>query len=261
MTFSHDWIAAHAMPEGEGIAGQHGRKGYLMLINILLRPSLMVIGFFLSIVLISVFSQIALMILASASITNLMDTDAYWSFSGVGLLGMLLSFVGGLVIIGVTLTIIIHKSLGLVTWLPENVIKWAGGDTGASLGENSDERRVAALIGGVGQTQKMSGDSGREGGDPDGDDNPTPSPQGGGGKGSEPSKNATKQATGQGSGQESSGGSSESGGDSSSQGGGSQGSGQGGSGSSGSGGGSGGQPSMQGGKSGGEALSHESGKD
>jgi len=57
------WIAAHAMPEGEGIAGEHGRRGYMMLINILLRPSLMVIGFFLSIVLISAFSKVALIIL------------------------------------------------------------------------------------------------------------------------------------------------------------------------------------------------------
>ncbi|MDY0307940.1 MAG: DotA/TraY family protein [Desulfovibrionaceae bacterium] len=38
------WIAAHAMPEGEGMVGEHGKKGYMLMFNILMRPPLMVAG-------------------------------------------------------------------------------------------------------------------------------------------------------------------------------------------------------------------------
>ena len=187
------WIAAHAMPEGEGIAGEHGRRGYMMLINILLRPSLMVIGFFLSIVLISAFSKVALIILTNESITNIQDSDPAWWFTGLGLFGMLMSFVGGIVIVGGTLIIIIHKSLSLVTWLPENVIKWAGGESG-SLGEQSDERRVAGLIGGVGQMQGRNG-GGRPGvREPGGGAPAGGSPDGGGGSDA-PSNTSSKQGS------------------------------------------------------------------
>jgi conjugal transfer/type IV secretion protein DotA/TraY len=36
------------MPEGEGLAGQHGKPGYILFLGLLARPWLMVAGFFIS---------------------------------------------------------------------------------------------------------------------------------------------------------------------------------------------------------------------
>ncbi len=50
------WFVAHAIPEGDGIAGQHGRQGYMMYLSVIFRAPLMVIGFFASYVMIHSFS-------------------------------------------------------------------------------------------------------------------------------------------------------------------------------------------------------------
>lgn len=38
------WVAAHTMPEGRGIAGQHARQGYMIQLNCFLKPGLMLFG-------------------------------------------------------------------------------------------------------------------------------------------------------------------------------------------------------------------------
>lgn len=60
-----------------------------------------------------------------------------------------------------------------MTWLPENVIKWAGGNA-ASLGEQSDERRVAGVFATVGQQAGMA--NRRSGGGEKGGGGPSGSP-------------------------------------------------------------------------------------
>lgn len=42
------WASAHAVPEGEGFAGQHGKQGYMLFLNVLMRPALMVSGLFMA---------------------------------------------------------------------------------------------------------------------------------------------------------------------------------------------------------------------
>lgn len=39
------WAAAHVLPEGEGLAGQHAKDGWVLMVSLLLRPVLMVMGF------------------------------------------------------------------------------------------------------------------------------------------------------------------------------------------------------------------------
>lgn len=179
------WAAAHAIPEGEGIAGQHGKQGYMMLMNILLRPSLMVIGFFFSMALIWSFSMFSVYLMQNTLISNLEAKEGFENVVSSGFFfSFIMSFVSGIVLVGGTLIVVIHKSLNLVTWLPENVIKWAGGH-GSSLGDQSDERRVAALIGSVGNTARPMGGTPKGGTEPEGGkDDKTPGTPGtpGGGK-------------------------------------------------------------------------------
>jgi conjugal transfer/type IV secretion protein DotA/TraY len=57
------WAGAHAMPEGNGISGQHAEQGYMLMLSLVVRPSLMVVGFiagmFLSTVLLNFVGELA----------------------------------------------------------------------------------------------------------------------------------------------------------------------------------------------------------
>lgn len=147
------WAAAHAIPEGEGIAGQHGKQGYMMLLNVLLRPALMVFGFMIAIALVNSTATLAAYMIGEGVISSKTGLGGH----GIGgPFAFLMSLVSSIVLVTVTMIIVIHKTFTLVTWLPENVIKWAGGH-GSGLGEEGDERRVAGVFATVGNQASMAG--------------------------------------------------------------------------------------------------------
>jgi conjugal transfer/type IV secretion protein DotA/TraY len=132
------WVVVHSLPEGEGVAGQRAQQGYTMLLGILLRPPLMVAG----------------MLCAYAMIQGLGPVVGYTFTIFHASLGA--DHIMGLPHIFATLTILCslmmimsHKLFGLISWLPEHVIRWIGGGA-ASLGEMSDEGRARAIFAGIG---------------------------------------------------------------------------------------------------------------
>jgi conjugal transfer/type IV secretion protein DotA/TraY len=54
------WAASHVIPEGEGFAGNAARQGWMLLLNILFRPILLVLGLFFSMLMMYFISQLAL---------------------------------------------------------------------------------------------------------------------------------------------------------------------------------------------------------
>ena len=140
------WAAAHAIPEGEGIAGQHGRTGYMMFLNILLRPALMVFGFMIAIALVNATATLGAYMLQQGLMTA-KEELGFFGFGGP--FSFFMGFVSSIVIITIAMVTVVHKTFNLITWLPENAIKWAGSTGHASLGENSDESRVAGVFGAV----------------------------------------------------------------------------------------------------------------
>ncbi len=117
------WAAAHGMPEGEGFAGQTGRQGYMLFLSVLIRPALMIFGFFLG--------------------SGLFTVFAWWVGQGIGVFegsaqshyitGLVAEYVIVAIAAGL-ITAIAHQSFGLITWLPANVTRWVG-QFGANLGE------------------------------------------------------------------------------------------------------------------------------
>ncbi len=166
------WAAAHAIPEGEGIAGQHGKQGYMMLLNVLLRPALMVFGFMIAVALVNSTATLAAYMIGEGVISSKTGLGGH-GFGGP--FAFLMSLVSSIVLVTVTMIIVIHKTFVLVTWLPENAIKWAGG-SGSGLGEEGDERRVAGVFATVGNQSAMTSKTGgggqttQPGGDDDGGD-------------------------------------------------------------------------------------------
>ncbi len=135
------WIAAHALPEGEGAAGQHGRRGYMLLLAILLRPPLMVAGFFCAIILINIMGR-----LLGKGFMLFFDSVAQTKTLGItGTISMI-------VILGITVIMLANKFFSLIHYLPEHVTKWIGQQM-QNLGEKEDQAGAKNVF--VGSTNAM----------------------------------------------------------------------------------------------------------
>lgn len=141
------WICAHALPEGDGAAGQHGRRGYMLFLGILIRPPLMVAGFFCAVVLLNVLGR-------------LLGTGFEIICNGIGqtkFLG-LVGTISMCIILGAVVIMAANKFFSLIHYLPEHVTNWIGQQL-HSLGEKEDQAGAKAVV--AGSTNAIS-ESGRE---------------------------------------------------------------------------------------------------
>lgn len=124
------WAAAHVLPEGIGLAGQHARNGYLMLLDVFLRPILLVCGAIMSMLVVQVWGGILAEILGLwSAMTN--QAAGYW------LIGVV--FTAG------TMIFITYES---IKWLyiqgigvfPEKVIRWCGGQASETGVQSASEQ-------------------------------------------------------------------------------------------------------------------------
>ena len=136
------WLCAHALPEGDGAAGQHGKRGYLLLLGIIIRPPLMVAGFFAAIILMNVLGR-----LIGASFEMFIAGTGQSKMIGItGTISML-------VILGIVVIMMANKFFSLIHYLPEHVTAWIGQQF-HSLGEKEDQSGVKAIF--MGSTNVVS---------------------------------------------------------------------------------------------------------
>lgn len=140
------WAAGHAMPEGEGMAGQHGKQGYMLFMNVLFRPPLMVLGFM------ATFSamKVAAWLIGTTFMTYVSGATAGNIVGPVTILAMVAIM---------TMMVIQSANLifGLINHLPDNVMRWIGGH-GAQLGEQQSQGAVkAAFAAAAGTTMQTGG--------------------------------------------------------------------------------------------------------
>ena len=142
------WGILHASPEGDGFLPGTVRNGYLLLLDLFVRPSLMVIGFFAGFV---VLEALALLI------------DQGFSVMVAGVTaGHLTGIVGFIALLGVLaglLTTTAWKSFHLVVWFPEHVLRWIG-HSGSPMSTEGESRGahstvVAAVTGGTKSVEKL----------------------------------------------------------------------------------------------------------
>lgn len=131
------WAAAHAAPEGEGIAGQHAKRGYFLILQILMRPSLLLLALFTAYALLKVIGVIvsALLVpaitvgsMAGASETQdsgfLMQTAG--TFSDIILMPFYVA--SGIVIITVVTVMYLHRIFSATFDIADRAFLWAGGE-------------------------------------------------------------------------------------------------------------------------------------
>lgn len=145
------WAFSHVLPEGDGLMGSSGRAGYFHALDILARPTLMIFGLFLAILVVNAaawFLGTGLQIAFASSMQG----------SIVGPISMLME----LAVVMVVIYLMANKSVHLISVVPGKVMRWIGQSMG--MGDEIQEEKsvnamVAARLGGAaGLTNKNKND-------------------------------------------------------------------------------------------------------
>ncbi|MCY4458848.1 MAG: DotA/TraY family protein [Albidovulum sp.] len=128
------WAFAHLRMDGEGISGDAGREGWMMLLGLVLTPTLMIFGFF---------AGMAIFRIAS----GLLDAGMFYAMSAllnaspiVGIFGL----VAAGILIVVSYVVVIERSFSLVAEFPGRVLKWIGSDSRISDGPGQSRMGAGA---------------------------------------------------------------------------------------------------------------------
>lgn len=141
------WAATHALPEGQGMVGQHARRGYLVLVGLIARPTLKLICLFLSIMLTIVGYKILLVMFLPAA--QGISGDGPSALVGIG--AMIYMFA----ILAVGLN---HIALKLIAEGDTIILRYIGG-VGETLGETQIADKAGGnvtAVGGIVQRQAES---------------------------------------------------------------------------------------------------------
>ncbi len=110
------WAAAHAAPEGDGFAGQQARNGYMFIISLMLRPTLMLFGMIGGM----------LVMQAAGALIWLLFPGAIIDIVGDSIFGAL-SFVIVMVLLCVVMSSAAHRAFELSFELGDQILRWIGG--------------------------------------------------------------------------------------------------------------------------------------
>ena len=132
------WAMTHLGGEGDGM-GQRTTHGYIFLLNVTMRPILMVVGFFFG---------GAVLIEGGTVLTKFFEIAVanaqFDSMTGI------VSVIGYLAIYFMLGANLIHTSFSLIFVVPDQVINWVGGSAAATLGRETtgEVRGMLAVFGG-----------------------------------------------------------------------------------------------------------------
>lgn len=133
------WALAHMRMDGDGISGQAGQKGWLMLLALLMTPVLMVFGFLIGMGIFRISS-------------TLISAGMFYAVSGIsGGANILVALVGIIafsIMIVSAYIFILERSFSLISEFPNRVMMWMG--EGIQIGGGEDRIRAAAAASAVG---------------------------------------------------------------------------------------------------------------
>lgn len=134
MVASTLWAVMHASPDGHEWSGK-GSGGYMIVLGVIMRPSLMIFGFVASMILIMVF-MFLLEIMFGYSSRQLDEV------AGIGPIAAIVMFC----LYVWAASQLIHRSLQVITELPSGIMKWAGGGHDP-LGDDPDKGGKSFIAG------------------------------------------------------------------------------------------------------------------
>lgn len=138
------WVAAHLHPEGEGVASRHAASGYMIILELLLRPVLMVFGFIVAVIVVDPLLNVISWMYFPAFSSATAD-----SFAGP------ITLIMKVIIYVVVCWITVNFAFKAISTVPSGVMKWIGGMPGqnSDMAEGVGENSRMAVVAGVHQTQ------------------------------------------------------------------------------------------------------------
>jgi hypothetical protein len=133
----------HLHPEGDGISGQHSASGYKVIIELLLRPTLLVFGLIVTMLLLTPFMQFF-----SSAFFNAFDTTTADSVFG------LVTYFATIFVYGAMCWMVINMILNAITIVPNGIMRVIGGmeGTNAHVGKEMSGGVKAGLMMSVNKT-------------------------------------------------------------------------------------------------------------
>lgn len=148
------WITSHLHPNGDGIASQYSAPGYMIVIELLLRPFLMLFGLIMVITLpdpmLGFFSTEFYSMFASLLADTRPDP---WTF------------VMKILLFAVTCWVLMMLVFNTIATASDNVMKWIGGMTGSysSMGSDSNSMAKGVIIATAARSVPRMASGGRRG--------------------------------------------------------------------------------------------------
>ena len=140
------WALAHLRLDGEGLSGEAGRLGWLMLLALFLTPTLMVLGFVIGMTLFRVVSD-----LISAGLFH-----AVAGIIGTNPIVWLFGTIGYTVLVVTAHALLLERSFSLVSEFPNRVLRWIGHGPEVGGGEGRIQAAVGAAAIGAGVIGKSA---------------------------------------------------------------------------------------------------------
>ena len=150
------WALAHAWPEGEGPTSGQSKAGYVLILRILLKPVLMLFGFFIGMQLVYVMGWYVDITIWD-TLNHAFDGGALHVGSVDFAAGNPFSLIGMLVVYTGLMLAIVHKSFEMTHELDDWVFEWIGGSA-RNMGENSAHQ--THVMGAMSTVKQQSGSTG-----------------------------------------------------------------------------------------------------
>lgn len=150
------WAFSHLHTDGEGM-GQKAERGYLFILNMLLRPALMVLGFFFASGILTLLGTFFFNQFGTA-LANVQGNTMTGPFVMMGLL----------IVVGLALLTLIQTVFNLIYEIPDRVISWFGGGMEARMAKEMDSgiergaKTAAQWTGGTAVGTAIAGASNRK---------------------------------------------------------------------------------------------------
>lgn len=134
------WVCTHVMPEGRGFVGDHARKGYMLLLELISRPPLLVVGAVFAVAMCQVIGWMLNRLLA------------YW-FGNLAANFLSINFFGDIMYTILVLSLVYYVYYMVFTkgviYMPEAALKWCGAGSGMGLQGNEQTMRHILGAGGA----------------------------------------------------------------------------------------------------------------
>lgn len=148
------WALSHLRMDGEGISGEAGRQGWLMILAIFMTPTLMIFGYLVGMTIFRVTSSLVDIGLNQAA-TGILGGGIFITLMAVILYGIMICAI---------YFAILERSFSLITELPDRVMKWMGAHVSIQADTGTAKKAIIGGIAGAGMAGAQSMKVGRSAG-------------------------------------------------------------------------------------------------